>query len=112
MIEPSQHFGGGVAEILASFLPLLQDLGIDADWQVIEASPEFFDVTKNMHNAMQGMYIPWNTGMADLWRQTNQQNADLIADAAELRVKESDRIRATVDGLSRLGARIAPMGPG
>jgi len=76
-------FGGGVAEILASFIPLLQDLGIDADWQVIEASPEFFDVTKNMHNAMQGMYIPWNTGMADLWRQTNQQNADLIADAAE-----------------------------
>ena len=76
-------FGGGVAEILASFIPLLQDLGIDADWQVIEASPEFFDVTKNMHNAMQGMYIPWSTGMADLWRQTNQQNADLIVDAAE-----------------------------
>jgi trehalose synthase len=76
-------FGGGVAEILASFIPLLQDLGIHADWQVIEATPEFFDVSKSMHNAMQGMYIPWTTAMADLWRQTNQHNADLIADKAE-----------------------------
>ena len=68
-------FGGGVAEILNSFIPLLRDLGIDADWHVMEASPEFFNVTKSMHNAMQGMYIPWNKTMADLWRETNQANA-------------------------------------
>ena len=68
-------FGGGVAEILASLIPLMQDLGIDADWQVIEASPDFFNVTKSMHNAMQGMYIPWDSSMADTWRQTNQDNA-------------------------------------
>lgn len=71
-------YGGGVAEILASLIPMLRDLGIDADWQVIEATPEFFNVTKNMHNAMQGMYIPWNKTMADTWRQTNQANADAL----------------------------------
>jgi len=72
-------FGGGVAEILASFIPLLHDLGIEADWQVIEASSDFFNVSKSMHNAMQGMYIPWNSSMADMWRDTNKANADGIA---------------------------------
>lgn len=68
-------FGGGVAEILNSFVPLLRDLGVDADWHVMDASPEFFNVTKSMHNAMQGMYIPWNKTMADQWRGTNRANA-------------------------------------
>ena len=68
-------FGGGVAEILNSFIPLLCDLGVDDEWRVMEASPEFFNVTKSMHNAMQGMYIPWNKAMADLWRDTNRANA-------------------------------------
>ncbi|MCI0821431.1 MAG: glycosyl transferase family 1, partial [Chloroflexi bacterium] len=53
-------FGGGVAELLNSIIPLLQDLGIEAEWQVIDAHAEFFNVTKSMHNAMQGMYIPWS----------------------------------------------------
>ena len=74
----STSFGGGVAEILNSFIPLLQDLGIEADWQTIEAEPEFFNVTKNMHNAMQGMYIPWNAAMVETWRQTNHANAEAI----------------------------------
>lgn len=73
-------YGGGVAEILTSFIPLLHDLGINADWQVIEATPDFFNVTKNMHNAMQGMYIPWSSTMADIWRQTNQKNADALTE--------------------------------
>ena len=71
-------YGGGVAEILASFIPLLQDLGIEADWQTIAAAPEFFNITKNMHNAMQGMYIPWNTAMGDTWQDTNRENAQGI----------------------------------
>ena len=73
-------YGGGVAEILGSLIPMLRDLGIDADWQVIDATPEFFNVTKNMHNAMQGMYVPWNKTMADTWRQANQANAEALTD--------------------------------
>jgi trehalose synthase len=71
-------FGGGVAEILNSAIPLLQNLGIDADWQVIDASPEFFNVTKNMHNAMQGMSVPWNAAMGETWSQTNHANASAM----------------------------------
>ncbi len=72
-------FGGGVAEILNSFIPLLCNLGVNAEWHVMDATPEFFNVTKSMHNAMQGMYIPWNKTMADLWRDTNRANAAAMA---------------------------------
>ncbi len=76
----STAFGGGVAELLNSIIPLLQDLGIEAEWQVLDATPEFFNVTKSMHNAMQGMYIPWDNAMADTWREVNRANADAITE--------------------------------
>jgi hypothetical protein len=43
-------YGGGVAEILRSEVPLLRDLGLDADWKVITGDTTFFSVTKTMHN--------------------------------------------------------------
>ena len=39
-------FGGGVAEILATLVPLMNDVGLEADWQVIKGADEFFNVTK------------------------------------------------------------------
>jgi trehalose synthase len=48
------QFGGGVAEILSSEIPLLRDLGIKADWKIISADEDFFTVTKKIHNAIQG----------------------------------------------------------
>jgi trehalose synthase len=39
-------YGGGVAELLATHVPLLRSVGIDADWQVMHGSDEFFSVTK------------------------------------------------------------------
>ncbi|CCU85702.1 Trehalose synthase [Mesotoga infera] len=47
-------FGGGVAEILHTLVPLMKDCGLDVDWKVIDAPPQFFDFTKRMHNALQG----------------------------------------------------------
>ena len=40
----STAFGGGVAELLFTHVGLLQDLGIDATWQVLEGSDDFFQV--------------------------------------------------------------------
>src|SRR6187401_2435079 len=53
-------YGGGVAEILASMVPLMRDLGMEADWRVISGTEEFFGVTKAMHNALQGNAHPWS----------------------------------------------------
>jgi trehalose synthase len=47
-------FGGGVAEILYSLVPLMNDAGLKADWKVMYGRDEFFHVTKQMHNALQG----------------------------------------------------------
>lgn len=50
----STPFGGGVAELLSAYLPLMIDLGIDAEWRIIYGDKYFFSVTKKMHNALQG----------------------------------------------------------
>ena len=47
-------FGGGVSEILYTLVPLMRDVGIEADWQVMLGREEFFNVTKLLHNALQG----------------------------------------------------------
>jgi len=50
----STPFGGGVAELLVSYIPLMRSLGICADWQVIRGDRRFFTITKALHNALQG----------------------------------------------------------
>ena len=47
-------FGGGVAEIIYTLVPLMRDAGLDTEWRVIYGQDEFFDVTKAIHNALQG----------------------------------------------------------
>ena len=54
----STPFGGGVAELLFSHIPLMRGVGIDADWQVIRGDQRFFTITKSMHNALQGAKYP------------------------------------------------------
>ncbi len=47
-------FGGGVAEINYTLVPLMEDVGLDVEWRIIHGADEFFDVTKAIHNALQG----------------------------------------------------------
>lgn len=47
-------FGGGVAEILNNMIPLMKELGINADWKIFSAPDSFFEISKKMHNALQG----------------------------------------------------------
>ncbi len=50
----STAVGGGVTEILNRMVPFLQELGIDAHWDVIKGGERFFAVTKKIHNALHG----------------------------------------------------------
>ena len=50
----STYLGGGVAEILSSFVPLMNDAGVDMGWRILHGNPDFFDITKKFHNALQG----------------------------------------------------------
>lgn len=71
-------YGGGVAELLATHVPLLRDLGIEADWEVIHGSDEFFAVTKGVHNALQGAPIEWTAAMQRIYLEKVLDNALLL----------------------------------
>ena len=47
-------FGGGVAEINYTLVPLMADVGLDVEWRIIKGQEEFFNVTKAIHNGLQG----------------------------------------------------------
>jgi trehalose synthase len=72
-------FGGGVAEILYTLIPLMKDVGIEAEWQVIMGREEFFNATKLMHNALQGNPQDLNAGEWAVWEQYNHMNAEALS---------------------------------
>ena len=47
-------FGGGVAEINYTLVPLMADAGLEVEWRIIKGADEFFEVTKTIHNGLQG----------------------------------------------------------
>jgi trehalose synthase len=47
-------FGGGVSEILYTLVPLMRDVGLEVEWQVMLGREEFYNATKRLHNALQG----------------------------------------------------------
>ncbi len=71
----STSYGGGVAEILANMVPLMKDVGLDARWEVIEGSFEFFSITKKIHNNLQGMNIELTDEEKKTYIEYNQKNA-------------------------------------
>lgn len=56
-------FGGGVAELLYTIVPLMRDVGIQAEWALFPGNDEFFTITKAIHNGLQGMPVPFTAGM-------------------------------------------------
>jgi trehalose synthase len=80
----STKAGGGVAEILQRMIPLLKSLGIKARWEVIEGDQPFFDMTKKIHNALQGNAEKITPKMWEHYYEINKANAkkiDFKADA-------------------------------
>jgi len=50
----STYMGGGVAEILNSLVPLMNDVGLNTGWRILRGNPDLFSITKKFHNALQG----------------------------------------------------------
>lgn len=71
----STFYGGGVAEILSSETLLAASLGLRVDWRLIQGSPDFFNVTKKIHNALQGSEINLTDLKKDIYEEINVQNA-------------------------------------
>jgi trehalose synthase len=70
----STFVGGGVSEILEHMVPLLNQLGVDARWNVIQGNEAFFEVTKKFHNALHGNDIRISKGDFEIFEEVTAQN--------------------------------------
>jgi trehalose synthase len=80
----STAFGGGVAELLYTLIPLMRDVGLEADWKIIPGSDDFFAVTKLFHNALQGMNLMATPEMTDIYLKQNEYNAKLFSGSYDI----------------------------
>jgi len=71
----STYYGGGVAEMLSSITLLMNSIGIKTGWRAIQGSPDYFSITKKMHNALQGKSINLTDMKKRIYEQVVHQNA-------------------------------------
>jgi trehalose synthase len=74
----STAYGGGVAELLSRYLPLLQGVGVSAEWRLIHGEAEFFTITKAFHNALQGANYDLRERERKTYLGVNEQSAGLL----------------------------------
>lgn len=101
-------YGGGVAEILFSEIPLLRDLGPAADWRVITGNAEFFRVTKLIHNGLQGAKHDLAAADREVYRTNSSRIAQLFEGEYDLIVVLDPQPMALLD----LHGKAPPNGSG
>ena len=70
----STAMGGGVAEILSRIVPLLQELEVNAQWDVIKGRQDFFEVTKEIHNSLHGKKAKITNKMWEIFNDVSRKN--------------------------------------
>jgi trehalose synthase len=98
-------YGGGVSELLRSSVPLLADLGLDVDWQVITGDEPFFRVTKAIHNGLQGDPRTLTKEDRDAYIATSARNADLLEDGYDFVVVHDPQPAAMLPLLGKGNAK-------
>ncbi|HYM49507.1 MAG TPA: glycosyltransferase [Candidatus Limnocylindrales bacterium] len=77
-------YGGGVAEILRSEIPLLRDAGLEAEWRIISGDQAFFSVTKAIHNGLQGAVAGVTAEQWERYMTQSMLNARQLQDDYDL----------------------------
>jgi trehalose synthase len=72
-------FGGGVAEILYTLVPLMADVGLEVEWRIIRGAEDFFETTKTIHNGLQGNPESLSADQKEVFRRYNELNASELA---------------------------------
>ncbi len=76
----STRVGGGVAELLRKIVPFQKELGMNAEWEVIKGTDEFYKCTKSFHNALQGSKIDIPPHLIKEYETINESNAEDLRD--------------------------------
>jgi trehalose synthase len=96
-------YGGGVAEINYTLIPLMHDAGLDAEWRVIFGQEEFFDVTKAIHNALQGDPRGLTEAQQTIFRRYNELNAQALDDEFDFVIVHDPQPLAVIEHAAALG---------
>ena len=80
----STSVGGGVAEILHRLVYLFRELGLEARWETIKGDQSFFEITKKIHNGLQGLQVEMTPKMWKILREVNEANAKQLSYDADL----------------------------
>ena len=98
-------FGGGVAEILYTLVPLMRDAGLETEWRVIYGQEEFFDVTKAIHNALQGNPRGLSDEEQETYRRYNRENAEALKDEFDFVIVHDAQPAAMIENAREAGRR-------
>jgi trehalose synthase len=90
-------FGGGVAEINYTLVPLMADVGLDVEWRITHGAEEFFNVTKAIHNALQGSPQGLTSDDEDVYRRYNLLNARDFSDDYDVVIVHDPQPAALID---------------
>ena len=101
----STFVGGGVAEILSRVVPLLNQLGVDVRWQIISGDPQFFKVTKKLHNALHGKAESISDDDFSLFLETTERNLDQIDFSGDILFIHDPQPAALVTKKSDIGKK-------
>ncbi len=98
-------FGGGVAEINYTLIPLMQDAGLETEWRIIRGQDEFFDVTKTIHNALQGNPQGLTSAQREIFQKYQLLNAKELEDEYDFVVVHDPQPVGMIDHLPGSRAR-------
>jgi len=79
----STREGGGVAEILHRLVPLMQQLGLAASWEIVMGEESYYRTTKAFHNGLQGTPVQLDEMGLRRFEATVADNADRLRDVLE-----------------------------
>lgn len=80
----ASRFGAGSPEILARLVPMLRELGIEAEWDVIVGDPEFYATVRSLDLALSGVDAAIPEGMPRSYAETAASNAAKLPLEADL----------------------------
>jgi trehalose synthase len=90
-------FGGGVAEINYTLIPLMQDAGLEVEWRIIRGAEEFYNVTKTIHNALQGNPQGLDAEQQEIYRRYQELNAQEFEDDYDFVVSHDPQPLGMID---------------
>jgi len=110
----SNSVGGGVAEMLRSLLAYARGAGVDAKWAVISGNPEFFEVTKRIHNHLHN-FAGDGGALGDEERvkyeaalRPNAEEFEAVVGPRDVILLHDPQTAGLIPGLKRVGLPVRP----